>query len=235
MTNPSVLEVTVPSPEFMDDYDTGARYVPPPQPKQWVDGKIGGKVKSVTFVAQIPSVDKIQTRDEKTGEYLKSKKTGNFQAVVHGITLPNNENHEIRDTYIGTGQYQAYDRKTNQPIPGKFRNASPAMDYFRAFGIASRPGTVEEYEQLFQATAGGQGECQGDWSAWDKDNQKDVAKKWEDFPDQYELDGKIVEPTPEALAAGAVKNGKKQPFISVGGKNYWARLGIKRWISAAAD
>lgn len=230
MTSPTTMDVKIPSPEFMDDYDTGARYVPPPQPKEWVDGKVGGKTKFVTFVAQAPSVDNIKTKDDQ-GQPLKTA-DGYFKGVLFGVTLPNNGNYEVQQTHIGTAQYKQYDRKTNKPIEGKFRNASPALDYFRAFGIESKPTEVSQYVDLFEATAGRQAEIQGDWSAYDSEQKTDVARKWEDFPDEYvNENGAVV----ASDAPGARKSGRKQPFIERNGKRFWARFGIKRWISTVEE
>lgn len=221
------MDVKVPSPEFMDDYDTGGRYVPPPQPKEIVNGK----VKYLNFVARTPQYDKSWVEDEQ-GVTRTNKETGFFQPVIFGVTLPNNEDYEVRPVYAGTGQYKLYDRKTKQPIPGKFRNASPILDYFRAFGIDARPTSVEEYVSLLQATAGREAEVQGDWEAYDSETKTTVAKKWEDFPDEFvNANGAVCLPTDE----GAVKSGKKQPFITRNGKNFWARFSVKRWISAVKD
>jgi len=231
MTNATLLDVRVPDPSFMDDYDTGARYVPPPQPKEWVDGKIGGKVKYLTFVAKTPKYDESWVQDEQ-GVVRTNKETGDFQPVLFGVTLPNNGGYEVRPVYLGTSQYKVYDRKTKQPIPGKFRNASPASDYFRAFGIDARPTTGQEYVDLLQATAERETEVQGDWEAYDSETKTTIAKKWEDFPDEFvNAKGDVV----EATAEGAVKSGRKRPFIVRNGKNFWAKLSVKRWISQVKD
>jgi hypothetical protein len=219
-TDPTGLDVRVPNPEFMDNYDTGAsEFVPPPQPKEI---QPNGRPKYFQFVAQAPTLDKISTKD-KDGKVLTTKE-GWLKAVIEGIKLVES-GYTFGQTHIGTGQYKKYDRKTNQPT-GEFRNASPAIDYFHAHGIELKPSTVEEYQEYFQATAERQFQVTTDWSAYDKDTQSDVASKWEDFPDastDLEAFGKFY--------PGQDPTGKKLPYVERAGKRFWARAQIKRYVS----
>lgn len=231
MADPTGLDVKVPSPEFMDNYDTGqSDFVPPPQPKQIVNGR----PKYFQFVAQAPSVDKISTKDAN-GKPLVTKE-GYLKAVIDGIKLVDS-GYTFGQTHIGTGQYKKYDRKTNQPT-GELRNASPAIDYFHAHGIEVKPASVEEYREYFEATADRQFQVTADWSAYDKDAQADVASKWEDFPnaDSDELIGEDKAREVFArLYPGQDPVGKKLPFVERGGKRFWARAQIKRYVSVVAD
>lgn len=203
MANPTALDLKIPDPAFFDDYDTG-QYIPPPQAKE-PDGK--GKFKYVTFVATLPSEDGIKTRDDK-GEYLKTRE-GFLKVVVEGLKLEGG--YEIQQTHIGSAQYKKYDKDRN--VTGQ-RNSSPFGDFLHANGVEARPGSAEEYEQLAKGLAGRQIQITGDWSAYDKDTQSNIAEKWEEFPDDSE--------TP----------GAKLPYIEKGGKRFWARLSVKRWVSA---
>ncbi len=220
----AVLDARVPNPEFMDNYDTGqSDFTPPPQPKIVV----GGRTKYVTFLAQAPTVDKIKLRDENHKPL--TTRDGWLKAIVDGIKLVES-GYTFGQTHIGTGQYKKYDRKTNQPIAGEFRNASPALDYLRSQGIDLKPSTVEEYEQYFQATADRQFQVTTNWSAWDKDTQSDVASKWEDFPDastDVEAFGRLY--------PGVDPTGAKLPFVQKGEKRFWARANVKAYVSAVAD
>jgi hypothetical protein len=224
MVDPTAIDdVKVPGTEFMDDYDTGGDFTPPPQPKEIVNGR----PRYIQFSAQAPGEGKIKLRDEN-GKFLKTRE-GFLKAVVEEIKLVES-GYVIGQTHIGTGQYKKYDNKTKQPT-GELRNASPALDYLRAHGIDSKPATADEYESLFKATGDRQFLITGDWSAYDKDTQSDVASKWEEFPDEYAKDGVVCEGTVE----GAVKTGRKLPFIEKNGKRFWARLQVKRYVSQVEE
>lgn len=229
MVNPTAFDVKVPDPSFMDNYDTGNSFVPAPQPKEVV----GGKAKFKHFVAQAPAVEKIRTRDAE-GHPLKTK-DGYFKAVLDGIKLPNEGGYEIYQTHIGTAQYKKY--KNGQPT-GDLRNASPALDYLHAHGIDSQPSSVEDYENLLQATSERQFEITGDWSAYDSENQTDVAGKWEDFPlvGVIGANGRDYVNTEAAQADGTTvaevpTDGRRMQFIERNGKRFWARFNVKRYIS----
>lgn len=194
----------IPGTEFMDSYDVGGEYVPPPQPKVMENGK----AKYIAFTAMAPPAEKIKVRDANDKPLMTQDKY--FKAIIEGIKLEGS-GYEISQSHIGTAQYKKY--KGGQPT-GELRNASPALDYLHAHGIDARPATVEEYENLFKATADRQFQLTGEWSAWDKDAQTDVATKWEDFPED------------------PANPGQRLPYIERGGKRYWARLSVKRWVSA---
>lgn len=208
-TDPTNLDVRVPDAAFMDNYDTGGDFVPPPQAKTIVNGK----PKFTVFQLAAPSLSGIKLRDEN-GKFLKTK-DGWLKAVIEGITVVDG-GYKIGQTHIGTGQYKKYDRQSKQPT-GEFRNASPALDYLHAHGIEVKPETADAYEELFNATADRHFEATLDWSAYDKDTQSDVASKWDDFPDD-----------PAAP-------GTKLPFIEKNGKRFWARAQVKRYVSQVPD
>lgn len=208
MVDPATLTVKVPDPGFMENYDTGRDFTPPPQPKTLTPG---GKPKYVQFVAQAPGVGKIKLRDAN-GSFLTTRE-GYLKAVIEEIALVES-GHKLGQTHIGTGQYKKYVKG----VPtGELRNASPAQDYLRSHGIDARPSDPEQYEALFEATADRQFLVTGDWSAYDSENQVDVAEKWEDFPDDPAVPG------------------TKIPFIEKNGKRFWARFQIKRYVSAVPE
>lgn len=212
MVNP-VEDVKIPDPSFMDDYDFGGDYTPPPQPKV-LDDK--GRPRYIKFVAIAPNASKINLR--KDGKWLTTRE-GLLKAVIEGIKLVDS-GYEFKETHIGTGQYKKY--KNGQPT-GESRNASPALDYLHAHGISSKTmafNSATAYEEAFKATENRQFEVTGDWGAYDSDTKQDVASKWEDFPMVLDAEGK---PT-----------GERQPFIEKDGKRFWARMQIKRYVSTVS-
>lgn len=217
-----MTDVKVPDPAFMDDYDTGGAYVEPPQPKIEVPGK--SRAQYLKLTGQAPSEAKIKTREADGKTFLKTRE-GYFKAIIEGITLPNDGGYEIGQTHLSSAQYRKF--KGGQPT-GELRNASPFLDYLHAHAIDMKPANPEEYETYIKATADRQFQFTGDWNAWDKDTQSDVAEKWEDFPMLYEApDGTFsIDPTKGKAT------GRRQPFIEKNGKRFWARLQVKQWISA---
>lgn len=210
MANP-VEDVKIPDPSFMENYDFGGDYTPPPQPKT-VDEK--GKATFIKFTAQAPSADKINLRDKATGKWLTTRE-GLLKAVIEGIKLVDS-GYEFRETHIGTGQYKKY--RGGQPT-GESRNASPALDYLHAHGISSKQITFDSagaYEEAFKHTADRQFLVTADWGAYDNDAKQDVASKWEDFP---------VDPD---------NAGARLPYIERNGKRFWARMQVKRYVSAVS-
>src|SRR4051812_30098333 len=101
--DPTATDVKVPDPAFMDDYDQGGTYVPPPQPKEQVNGRAA----YVKFEAKAPSADKIETRDAQ-GNPLKTR-DGYFKAVVRDIELVAS-GYVIGQSHIGTAQYKKYEK-----------------------------------------------------------------------------------------------------------------------------
>jgi hypothetical protein len=211
MVNPTD-DVKVPDSGFMDNYDFGGEYIQPPQPKV-LDEK--GKPRYIKFVAQVPAETKIHLRDKATGKWLTTRE-GLLKAIIEGIKLVDG-GYEFRETHVGTGNYKKY--KNGQPT-GESRNASPAVDYFHAHGIAPTSGDLKDaadYEKYFKATADRQFEVTGDWNAYDSETKSEVATKWEDFP--------------MLLDAAGQPTGERQPFIEKDGKKFWARMNIKRYVS----
>lgn len=197
----------IPDPSFMDDYDTGGDYTPPPQAKVIE----GGRTKYVKFVATAPDSAGIKLTDEQ-GKWLKTRE-GWLKAVVKGIKLQNG--YEIRETHFSTAQYNKF--KDGQKT-GEKRNASPAVDYLRGHGdAASGLKDPSDYQMHFDATANRNFEVTIDWSAYDSETQSDVAKKWEEFPDD------------------PANPGQKLPYIDRGGKRFWARASIKRVVDAVNE
>ena len=203
MTNPTALDLKVPSPEFFDDYEVGGTYTPPPQAKENVEGR--QRQRYVVYTAQLPPRANFEIGGTKDG-YLK--------VVIKGIKVLYNDGqdreYEVRESHVGSKQYNKYDSAGN--ITGT-RNSSPFGDLIRAAGIDAKPASPEEYEALVDALADRQIQVTIDWSAYDKDAGKDIAEKYDDFP----LEG---------------QGPARQPFIEVGGKRFWARGSIKRWVSA---
>jgi hypothetical protein len=205
MADPTNLDdVKVPDASFMDDYDTGGEYIPPPQAKTIEKGR----PRFVQFEAQAPNYDAIKLKDAE-GKWLKTR-DGYLKAILEGIKLVES-GYTIQQTHVGTAQYKKY--KAGQPT-GEMRNASPFMDYLRAHGIDLKPSAASEYEEYARATADRSFKVTIDWNAYDKDSQTDVAEKWEEFPDD------------------PANPGQKLPYIEKDGKRFWARASIKRFVSA---
>lgn len=216
MTNPSAIDdVKIPSPEFFDTYDTG-EFVAPPQVKV----QEGARSKYVEFALTLPGEEKVKTRDAQ-GKALTTQE-GYFKIVLEGIKTEGG--YEINQTHIGTKQYQKRDKAGN--VTGA-RNSSPFGDFLRANGIDARPASVAEYETLAKATAGRVVRGCLDWSAYDSDNKVSVAEKYEDFP-LAESDEQKAE---IARLGYVVADGARVPYIERGGKKFWARAGVKRWVS----
>lgn len=223
-TDPTALDVKVPDTGFMDNYDSGGEFTPPPTPKVPAVG--AGKPAYVKFVAQAPSYDKINLQD-KNGKWLTTHE-GYLKAVIEDIKLVES-GYVIQQTHIGTGQYKKYDRKTGQPT-GELRNASPALDYLHAHGIDVKPSDPDQYKEIFGATAERQFTITADWSAYDSDAKQDVAKKWEDFP-AVDVDDAASVAEFQRFYPGVDPKGMRLPYIEKGGKRFWARLGVKRYVS----
>lgn len=223
-TDPTALDVKIPGTEFMDNYDSGGEFTPPPTPK--VPAKGAGKPSYIKFLAQAPDVEKIKLRDANNKPLTTHE--GYLKAVITDIKLVES-GYVVGQTHVGTGQYKKYDRKTGQPT-GELRNASPALDYLHSHGIDAKPASVEDYESYFQATSNRQFQVTGDWSAYDSDSKEDVAKKWEDFPAADADDASKAEFA--RFYPGEDPTGKRLPYIEKGGKRFWARLGVKRYVSA---
>lgn len=207
MVDPTA-DVMVPDPSFMDDYDTGGDYTPPPQPKVIE----GGRTKYVKFTATAPDLPGIQLKDAN-GKWLKTRE-GWLKAVVKDIKLTES-GYVIQQTHFSTAQYNKF--KDGQKT-GEKRNASPAVDYLRGHGDkASGLVQPEDYQVHFEATANRNFEVTIDWNAFDNETQQDVARKWEEFPDD------------------PANPGKKLPYIERNGKRFWARASIKRVVDAVQD
>ena len=97
----------------------------------------------------------------------------------------------------------------------KNRNSSPAIDYLRACGITTIPGSNDELVALVESTAGKPFQFDLDWEAYDKDDQTSI-EGYENFPDDGK-DGK----------AFYVKNPNT-------GNNLRARARIRRFRTAGA-
>lgn len=211
MTDPTNDQLLVPDPSFMDDYDFGGQYTPPPQAKV-PDPKRPGKFIYNIFVAQAPELKNIQTRDDQ-GRFLRTKpqngKNPSLKMILRDIKLVES-GYLVQQTHVSAAQYQKY--KNGQPT-GELRNASQFLDYLHSHGIDVKPATPDEYEAYAQATADRQFEVRGNWSAYDKDSQSDVASSWEDFPDDPD------------------NPGQKLPYIERDGKRFWARLSITGFVN----
>lgn len=224
-------EYKVPDPAEFDTYDTG-QFVPPPQPKEKNDK---GKFAYVIFTATAPGLKGIETRNEND-KFLTTKEGGYLKAVVRDLRL-NDSGYVIQQSHVSSKQYNKRDKDGN--ITGT-RAASPAMDYFRAFGLDIKPASGEDYEALFQQTAGNVAQVTIDWSAYDSDTDTNVADKWEDFPlvavEDDKGRGYVSQEAAEAAGATGITDvsaeGRRMPFIEKNGKRFWARASVKRWVSA---
>ena len=190
------LDIRVPDPAMFDDYDVGG-WTPPPQAKQL---GAGGKPEFIPYRLTTPSPDKFEYKADRNGFWM---------AVVDGFEVAG-ANYTLRKEYLSSAPFPKKDKAGN--VIGT-RNASTIGNYFRAHGLAARPGTAQEYEAYLQATAGREFGATLDWSAYDADKGQEVASKWEQFPDDPE------------------KPGQKLPYIETSdGKRFWARAGIKRYV-----
>ena len=192
----STLDLKVPDPAMFYDYDVGG-WTPPPQAKQ---PGAGGKPEYIPYRLLTPGADKITFQPDKNGFAM---------AVVDGFEVIG-ANYTLRKEYLSSAPFPKKDKAGN--ITGH-RNASTIGNYFRAHGLAARPGTAQEYEAYTQATAGREFGATLDWSAYDTERGVEVASKWEQFPDDPEHPGQKLAyiETPE-------------------GKRFWARAGIKRYV-----
>jgi len=210
MIDPTNDQLLVPDPSFMDDYDFGGQYTPPPQAKV-KDEK--GRLRYVEMTARAPKFEDIQTRDEQ-GRYLRTNAqppaTPSLKAILKNVTLIES-NYQVQQTHLSASLYRKF--KNGQPT-GETRNASQFIDYLHSQGIEAKPATPDQYEEFVKATAEGEFRCRINWSAYDKDSKSSVAEKWEDFPDDPE------------------NPGSKLPFIEKDGKRFWARASIQGFVSA---
>lgn len=227
MSDPTMTDVKIPGTDWMNDYDTGgSTFVPPPQ--AMVPGT-NGRNRYVEYQVQAPSFDKIHLKD-KDEKWLTTK-DGYLKAVIEGVKLVES-GYELRDCQIGTAQYRKYG-KDKKPT-GELRNASPALDYLHAFGIDTQPGSKEDYESYFGATADRLAQVTIQWTAWDNDAKASVAEKWEDFP-MIDLNNADQVETFKRLYPNQDPTGARLPFIEKNGKRFWARAEVKRWVSALPD
>lgn len=221
MTDPTNDALLVPDPSFMDDYDFGGSFTPPPQAKE-PDPKRPGKMRYRTFLMQAPTLSDILTRQDEqgnpikpgggtAGRFLRTKtQQPSLKAILLNVKLVES-GYEVGQTHLSAAQFNKYG-KDGQPT-GEKRNASQAIEYFHAHGIDARPATPDDYETFFQATADREFEGRIQWSAYDKDTQSDVASKYEDFPDDPE------------------NPGQKLPYVEKNGKRFWARASVQGFVS----
>jgi len=218
MTNPTGMDLKIPDAAFFDDYDTG-QFVPPPQAKQLNER---GRPQYIEYAFTAPGPQNITLRDAN-GQWLQTQ-DGFLKAIVKEGKLETG--YEIGQIHIGTKQYQKRDKEGN--VVGQ-RNSSPAGDYFRAFNLQVRPTSAEEYESYFQMTANQPARVTIDWSAYDAENKQNVADSWDEFP-------KISELNPESEEYqryfDATNPEARLPYIERNGKRFWARAGVKRWVSS---
>lgn len=227
MSDPTMTDVKVPGTEWMSNYDTGrSDFIAPPQAKEVLPN---GKVVFTKFLVQAPGDAGVKVRGPE-GNWLKTA-DGYLKIVVDGAKLVDS-GYVLKETHIGTAQYKKYG-KDRQPT-GELRNASPALDYFHAFGIDLQPGSAEDYETYARATVDRQAQVTIDWSAWDNDAKQTVADRWEDFP---LVDANSTEQVDafKRLYPGQDPTGKRLPFLERNGKRFWARAEVKRWISAVEE
>jgi hypothetical protein len=184
----------VPPPEMFDNYETG-QYIPPPQAKEINER---GNFKPIVYQATAPTADKFSFRADRNGFLM---------VVIDGLTLEGG--YEMRKDYASSAPFPKKDRAGN--VTGT-RNASSFGNYLRAFGLAVRPSSPEEYEALALSTAGQSCSVTIDWEAYDNDTKTTVASTWEQFPED-----------PEKL-------GTRLPYIELNGKRFWARAGVKRYV-----
>lgn len=211
VTDPTGLDFKVPSPEYFADYEVGSNFTPPP-PAKFVNEK--GKLQFQPYTLTLPGVE---------GFELGKTKDGWLKVIVKDIKVSfvdakgNDREYLITQTHIGTNRYNQKDKAGN--VTGQ-RNSSPIGDFFRAAGVdlaAIMPSTAQQYVELLHAVAGRQVQATIDWQSYDSETASTVAGTYDDYPLENETAG---------------PNSARQPFVVIGGKNFWARAGVKRWISA---
>jgi len=193
-----VIYYKVPPPEMFDDYETG-EYTPPPQAKE-PDGH--GRFGYVLYEVTVPAAD---------GFSFKADRNGFLMAVIKGLTLENG--YQLRHLYASSAPFPKKDKAGN--VIGT-RNASGFGNYLRAFGLAVRPQTPQEYQDLALATAGQTIQATIEWEAYDAEAQVTVADRWDQFPED------------------PAHPGCRLPYLERQGRRFWAHASVRRFRDRVA-